>query len=57
MCLEVCPHMVFRMAGKRAEMVDRDRGMECGACELIVRQERLKLSGGWVVHQRLFMDI
>lgn len=31
-CLEVCPHQVFRMAEKRAELADRDACMECGAC-------------------------
>ncbi len=32
MCLEVCPHGVFRLEGKRAEVLDRDDCMECGAC-------------------------
>ena len=32
MCVEVCPHNVFRMKDKRAEIIDRDRCMECGAC-------------------------
>jgi NAD-dependent dihydropyrimidine dehydrogenase PreA subunit len=32
MCLEVCPHAVFRMNSRRAEIVDRDACMECGAC-------------------------
>jgi NAD-dependent dihydropyrimidine dehydrogenase PreA subunit len=31
-CVEVCPHGVFRMQGKRAVVIDRDRCMECGAC-------------------------
>jgi len=46
MCLEVCPHMVFRMAGKRAEIVDRDRCMECGACELNCETGALKVMRG-----------
>jgi len=33
-CIEVCPHQVFRLAGKKAEMADRDACMECGACAL-----------------------
>jgi NAD-dependent dihydropyrimidine dehydrogenase PreA subunit len=32
MCLNVCPHTVFRMANKKATIVDRDACMECGAC-------------------------
>ncbi len=31
-CVEVCPHEVFVMAGKRARIKDRDACMECGAC-------------------------
>ncbi len=32
MCLEVCPHSVFQMNGKSAQIMDRDACMECGAC-------------------------
>ena len=32
MCESVCPHTVFQMKGKKAEIEDRDRCMECGAC-------------------------
>ena len=31
MCVDVCPHEVFEMAGK-AHITDFDRCMECGAC-------------------------
>lgn len=34
MCIEVCPHNVFRMAGRKAELVSPDSCMECGACAL-----------------------
>jgi NAD-dependent dihydropyrimidine dehydrogenase PreA subunit len=34
LCIEVCPHNVFIMTGKKAEVVNRDRCIECGACEL-----------------------
>jgi len=34
LCVEVCPHNVFRMEGKRAELVHPDKCMECGACQL-----------------------
>ena len=32
MCAEVCPHQVFALRGDKAEIVDADRCMECGAC-------------------------
>jgi len=34
MCIEVCPHNVFRMTGRKAEVVSLDSCMECGACAL-----------------------
>jgi len=33
MCADVCPHGVFSVDKKKAEIVDRDSCMECGACE------------------------
>jgi ferredoxin len=32
MCLNVCPHAVFQLAGAKAVIADRDACMECGAC-------------------------
>lgn len=32
MCLEVCPHEVFRKNGKVVVIRNRDACMECGAC-------------------------
>ena len=32
MCLDVCPHEVFKMNGKHVTIRDRDACMECGAC-------------------------
>ena len=32
MCVNVCPHTVFEMVGKKAQIVNRDGCMECGAC-------------------------
>lgn len=32
LCTTVCPHAVFLLANKQAEIVDLDRCMECGAC-------------------------
>jgi NAD-dependent dihydropyrimidine dehydrogenase PreA subunit len=32
-CVDVCPHAVFRMENRKAVITDRDLCMECGACE------------------------
>jgi len=32
MCIDVCPHAVFDMNGRKALISDRDACMECGAC-------------------------
>lgn len=32
MCLEVCPHHVFKMEAGKALIQNRDGCMECGAC-------------------------
>jgi NAD-dependent dihydropyrimidine dehydrogenase PreA subunit len=31
-CVEVCPHRVFSMSDKKAQIDDRNLCMECGAC-------------------------
>mgnify|MGYP001765664568 CR=1 FL=1 len=32
MCLNVCPHAVIRLEGRKAAVNDADLCMECGAC-------------------------
>jgi NAD-dependent dihydropyrimidine dehydrogenase PreA subunit len=32
MCVEVCPHAVFRLDADHAVLQDRDACIECGAC-------------------------
>jgi NAD-dependent dihydropyrimidine dehydrogenase PreA subunit len=34
MCVAVCPHAVFAMHGRRAELARPQACMECGACQL-----------------------
>jgi ferredoxin len=34
MCVQVCPHGVFRIADRKAHITNRDKCMECGACAL-----------------------
>jgi len=34
MCLNVCPHAVFKLENRKAVVTDADLCMECGACAL-----------------------
>ena len=34
MCVKVCPHNVFEMRNKKAEIINFNKCMECGACAL-----------------------
>lgn len=34
MCLDVCPHEVFKMNSQNVTIQNRDACMECGACSL-----------------------
>ncbi len=34
MCAAVCPHAVFAMNGRRAELARPQACMECGACQM-----------------------
>jgi NAD-dependent dihydropyrimidine dehydrogenase PreA subunit len=45
-CLEVCPHQVLGMDGKRARIADRDACMECGACVRNCPAGALKVDAG-----------
>jgi NAD-dependent dihydropyrimidine dehydrogenase PreA subunit len=46
MCLEVCPHAVFAMNGKKAEIIDRNACMECGACAVNCPTEAITVEAG-----------
>jgi NAD-dependent dihydropyrimidine dehydrogenase PreA subunit len=46
MCTIVCPHGVFALNGKTAEVVDRDGCMECGACATNCPTEAISVSPG-----------
>lgn len=46
MCMTVCPHQVFEMQEKKAEIVDRDGCMECGACAMNCPVEAIQLKPG-----------
>ena len=45
-CLEVCPHQVFVLEGKRARIQDRDACMECGACALNCPVKAISVDAG-----------
>ena len=32
LCTQVCPHEVFAINSKKAEIINKDACMECGAC-------------------------
>ncbi|RPJ87145.1 MAG: 4Fe-4S dicluster domain-containing protein [Acidobacteria bacterium] len=34
MCVAVCPHAVFQMNGRKAELSSPQACMECGACQM-----------------------
>lgn len=46
MCIEVCPHNVFRMDGKKVAINDSDRCMECGACMINCPTSALQVKQG-----------
>ncbi len=46
MCTEVCPHHVFRVLNKKAELIDRDGCMECGGCAMNCPVEAIHLTPG-----------
>ena len=45
-CEAVCPHGVFAVSGKKAQVVYRDLCMECGACALNCAANAVKVSAG-----------
>ena len=45
-CLEVCPHRVFRIAERKAAIIDRDACMECGACARNCPVDALNVEAG-----------
>jgi len=46
MCLDVCPHAVFAMDGRKVKIVDKDACMECGACALNCPHAALHVAAG-----------
>ncbi|UCD95703.1 MAG: ferredoxin family protein [Candidatus Zixiibacteriota bacterium] len=46
MCVLVCPHAVFQMTDKEAEIIDRDACIECGACAINCPEEAIRVRPG-----------
>jgi len=45
-CAEVCPHGVFDLVDKKAQITDRDLCMECGACALNCPASAIAVNAG-----------
>ncbi|MEE8391543.1 MAG: mercury methylation ferredoxin HgcB [Anaerolineae bacterium] len=46
MCIFVCPHGVFAMNGRAAQLVRPDACMECGACQLNCPTDAIAVDSG-----------
>ena len=46
MCLDVCPHEVFKMNSKHVTIQNRDACMECGACSLNCPADAIYVQSG-----------
>ncbi|MBI5085949.1 MAG: 4Fe-4S binding protein [Acidobacteria bacterium] len=45
-CVEVCPHGVFAMVQKKAEIVNLGDCMECGACGMNCATDAISVESG-----------
>ena len=45
-CETVCPHRIFKINRRKAEIIDRDACMECGACALNCADEAITVTPG-----------
>jgi ferredoxin len=45
-CTLVCPHGIFAMSNKKAQVVEKDDCIECGACATNCPTEALRVSPG-----------
>ena len=46
MCVSVCPHEVFAVHSRKAQVIDKDRCMECGACMINCPEGAITVSKG-----------
>lgn len=45
-CIEVCPHNVFKIENKKAVIINKDSCMECGACKLNCPTKAINVNAG-----------
>ena len=45
-CVEVCPHQVFKLEGRRARVATCDSCMECGACAMNCPSGAIRVDAG-----------
>ena len=45
-CSEVCPHGVFEMSNRKAQIIEKDLCMECGACALNCPAKAVEVNAG-----------
>ncbi len=45
-CVEVCPHAVFTMNGRKAVLVRKQACMECGACQVNCPTDAILVESG-----------
>jgi len=46
LCVQVCPHGVFKMENKKAVIINRDSCMECGACAMNCKEFAISVNKG-----------
>ena len=46
MCVNVCPHAVFKLENRKAGVTDADLCMECGACAINCPVEAIAVKKG-----------
>ncbi|MCL2812637.1 MAG: 4Fe-4S binding protein [Clostridia bacterium] len=45
-CVEVCPHGVFEINEKKAQIITKDLCMECGACAINCPAKAIEVNAG-----------
>lgn len=46
LCVDVCPHAVFKINNRKAQIIDIDDCMECGACALNCQFGAISVNSG-----------
>jgi NAD-dependent dihydropyrimidine dehydrogenase PreA subunit len=46
MCIDVCPHEVFKLVDGKARIINKDACMECGACKMNCPAGIIKVDSG-----------